>query len=209
MDIVTPINIASLRKLLLQSDYNFDKTKMLLDGFTRGFDIGYRGPTNRKHTSNNLPLRVGSKTELWNKVMKEVKECRYAGSFDRPPCKHYVQSPLGLVPKAGGKTRLIFHLSYDFGAEDKDKSVNFHTPKNLCSVKYNDLEHAIRASLELLKIANIDQKIIFYGKTDSSNAFRLVPVLVMQHAVLVMMAVHPRTNKCYYFVDKCLPFGSS
>ena len=103
-DIVTAINITNLRNLLYLSDYNNGKTKMLVEGFTKGFDIGYRGPAKRKHTSNNLPLQVGTTTELWNKVMKEVKECRYAGPFDRPPCKYYAQSPLGLVPKSGGKT---------------------------------------------------------------------------------------------------------
>ena len=41
--------------------------------------------------------------------MKEVKKHRFAGPFEVPPTKYYVQSPLGLVPKSGGqKTRLIF-----------------------------------------------------------------------------------------------------
>ena len=52
--------------------------------------------------------------------MKEIKERRYAGPFMKEnfPFVNYIQSPIGLVPKAGNKTRLIFHLSYDFGEED-------------------------------------------------------------------------------------------
>ena len=59
------------------------------------------------------------------------------------------QSPIGLVPKAGNKMRLIFHLLYDF--PDGSKSINHHTPEELCSVKYNDLDHAIKGCLKLLK----------------------------------------------------------
>ena len=63
--------------------------------------------------ARNLKLNVGSKTELWNKVMKEVKEKRYAGPYHKIPFEYYIQSPIGLVPKDHGKsTRLIFHLSY-------------------------------------------------------------------------------------------------
>ena len=48
-----------------------------------------------------------------------------------------------------------------------------------------------------------------FGKTDSSNAFRLVPLLVAQHYLLVMMCIHPKTGEKCFFIDKCLPFGSS
>ena len=126
-----------------------------------------------------------------------------------PPSEYYVQSPLGLVPKSGNKTRLIFHLSYNFGSQEQDKSINYHTPQELCMVKYRDLDHAIRNCLSLLHQAGISGATIFYSKTDCSNAFCLAPVLVRQRILLTMMAVHPLTNKKWYFVDKCLPFGSS
>ena len=70
---------------------------------------------NVRRLSPNLKLRVSNVTVLWNKVMKEVKAKRYAGSFamDNPPFEYFIQSPIGLVPKDGGKaTKLIFHLSY-------------------------------------------------------------------------------------------------
>ena len=116
-DIVTPINTGELEKLLKASKYCTKKTQHMLSGFREGFDMGYQGLTDRIDESANIPLRagVGSMTEMWNKIMKEVKERHYAGPFAKPPMKYYVQSPIGLVPKAGNKTRLIFHLSFDFG----------------------------------------------------------------------------------------------
>ena len=109
--------------------------------------------------------------------MKEVKLGRYAGPFATPPTEHFVQSPIGLVPKAGNKTRLIFHLSYDFGVEDKDKSINYHTPEQLCSVKYHDLDEAIKQSLLLLGTAEKFGGRLVYSKSDCSSAFRILPIL--------------------------------
>ena len=42
-----------------------------------------------------------------------------------------------------------------------------------------------------------------------SSAFRHVPLNPASWKLLVMKAEHPATGKVYYFVDKCLPFGSS
>ena len=109
------------------------------------------GSMKRKHESANIPLKIGSELDLWNKIMKEVKESRYVGPYTQPPFQSYVQSPLGLVPKAGNKMRLIFHLSFDFGEAEKDKSINYHTPAKDCKVKYNDLDVAIRQCLAILK----------------------------------------------------------
>ena len=145
--IVTPIRVKALKELLIESGYDKQKSTKLIDGFTRGFNIGYGGPTNRQDRSENIPLRLGSKTTLWNKVMAEVKENRYAGPYGEGelPFNNFIQSPIGLVLKDNGKkTRLIFHLSYDFGKEDGQKSVNFHTPDSMCSVKYRDLDHAVK-----------------------------------------------------------------
>ena len=86
--------------------------------------------------------------------MKEVKLKRYAGPYEEIPYEFFVQSPIGLVPKAGGQTRQIFHLSHNFGHEERQKSINYHTPDELCSVKYKDLDHAIRTASELSRIIN-------------------------------------------------------
>ena len=90
---------------------------------------------------------VGDKIELWNKVMKEVQLGRYAGPYEEPPFESYIQSPIGLVPKDGNKTRLIFHLSYPRTAE-QNISVNANTPEELCTIKYPDFEDAIRLCLK-------------------------------------------------------------
>ena len=109
------------------------------------------GPCDRMDFSNNIPFTVGDKFQLWDKLMKEVQLGRVAGPFqwESLPFKNVIQSPIGLVPKAGGQTRLIFHLSYDF--PNGNKSINYWTPDSICSVNYNDLDHAMKNSLKVLK----------------------------------------------------------
>ena len=81
--------------------------------------------------------------------MKEVDLGRVAGPFKEVPFSEYIQSPIGLVPKAGSdQTRLIFHLSYEFKGKGMH-SVNFHIPKEKCSVKYQDLDFTVNAYLKL------------------------------------------------------------
>ena len=104
-NIVTPINVGRLKHLLEEAGYEEEKTKFLIDGFTDGFDLGYRGPKNRKNTAINIPLRVAMKTNLWNKFMEEVKVKRFAGPFKTPLYENYIQSPIGLVLKAGNKNK--------------------------------------------------------------------------------------------------------
>ena len=213
-EITTLINVPELEKLLKLSKYNKDKSDKLLTGFTKGFDIGYEGRTDRSDRANNLPLNnVGTKTDLWNKVM-EVKLARYAGPFklDDLPFDKYIQSPIGLVPKAGRETRLIFHLSYNF--DNGNSSLNADTPKDKCWVKYRDLDHAVKNCLLLLEKANeIAEEgmvaVIFYSKADLKSAFRILPILVIQRKWLLMMAENPITGEKLYFIEKCLPFGAS
>ena len=138
--------------------------------------------------------------------MKEVQAGRYAGPFNTIPYDNFIQSPIGLVPKDKGvKTRVIFHLSYDFGPAEKDKSLNYHMPRHLCSVKYKDLDYAIGTCLRLAEKFDT----IFYGKTDVQSAFRLVPCKPECYHWLILQACHPVTHKLYFFIDKNLPFGSS
>ena len=103
--------------------------------------------------------------------MKEVKLGRVAGPFDSIPYDTYMQSPIGLVPKAGGKTRLIFHLSYQFKQEPSG-SLNMHTPREFCTVKYWDMDWAVKSFLDLIK--NQTQPVtVVSGKTDVESAFRI------------------------------------
>ena len=148
--------------------------------------------------------------------MKEVKEKRVAGPFNNIPFSNYIQSPVGLVPKAGNQTRLIFHLSYKFA--DDQQSVNYHTPENLCTVRYNDLDHAVdnclrlRQEIEDLEDVNNDGKdpqTIFMSKTDLKSTFRILPLQKDCFPWLIFMAVNPLTGETQFFVEKNLPFGHS
>ena len=147
--VVMPVKAELFAQMLSDVGYPEEKVKFLYHGFTRGFDIQYQGPTDRQSQTENIPFTVGDKVDLWNKLMKEVKLNWVVGPFEKVPFSNFIQSPIGLVPKAGGdQTRLIFHLSYDF-KNDRHKSVNFHTPKELCTVKYKDLDFAVQTYLQL------------------------------------------------------------
>ena len=84
------------------------------------------------------------------------------GPFETIPYRYYMQSPIGLVPKAGGKTRLIFHLSYHF-KKSGNPSLNAVTPKNRCTVRYPDKDRALAMCLALDTID--DSCPIFFAKT--------------------------------------------
>ena len=80
------MNAEAFRDLLRETNYDQEETDWLYDSFKNGFDIGYRGDMDAKITSQNLKLtEIGDETDLWNKVMKEVKLKRYAGPFRDHP----------------------------------------------------------------------------------------------------------------------------
>ena len=205
---MTPVKVEKLRNMLEECNYQGSEKNFLCEGFTTGFELGYRGPANRIDTSQNIPFTVGDKNQLWDKIMDEVQVERFAGpfKFEEILFKHYVQTPVGLVPKAGNKTRCIFHLSYDF--KNGNCSINYWTPTELCSVKYNDLDQAVRNCLKLLEELGWNQT-IFYSKADLKSAFRVLPLLVRNRCFLLLKAQHPTTGEWFYFIDKCLLFGAS
>ena len=142
---MTPVNADVFESLLIETNYNTAETQFIVDGFRNGFDIGFRGSIkNLQRNAPNLKLRVGSPTILWNKMMKEVKLKSFAGPFKEVPFENYIQSPVGLVPKDGNDTRLIFHLSYPRSGI----SVNSETPPEFCSVTYPDFSEAILRCLQ-------------------------------------------------------------
>ena len=201
VNIVTPVDADRLERLLVESWYDGEKTEFLVKGFHNGFSIGYDGEEDVCRTASNLQLHNGMETDLWNKVMEEVKLKRYAGLFSEIPFKNYIQSPIGLVPKDQGKnTRLIFHLSYP--RNGLNKSVNANTPRELCKVKYRDFDQAIQLCME----EGIGCKI---SKSDMSAAFINLGILREYWKYLVMKARNPTDKLWYYFIDKCLPFGAS
>ena len=202
--ISTQIKPDVLDQLLRESEYDRHERDFIVEGFRNGFDLGYQGPEIRQSESRNIPFNIGNKFILWEKIMKEVKLGRVAGPFELPPFPNFIQSPIGLVPKAGNQTRLIFHLSYNFsGNLELDGSVNHFTPKDLCRVKYRDLDYAVQTCL---KFRN---KAIFLAKSDLKSAFRLVPLKKSSYPWVLFKAEDPRTGRMVFFVDKVLPFGAS
>ena len=200
--IMTPVNVEQLEILFKSVNYNEEVSEYLTTGFKEGFDLGYRGPEEVQQRSENLKFTIGDEIELWNKVMKEVKEKRYAGPFKEIPFKNYIQSPIGLVPKDNGtKTRLIFHLSHP---RDKNKgvSVNGYTPENMSTVKYKDFEEAVKLCIKEGKGCHI-------GKSDMTSAFRHFPIKPKFWKYMVMKAKNPIDKTWYYFIDKCMPFGAA
>ena len=214
-------------QLLNEAGYDPKEIEFIHNGFTRGFPLEYHGPKNRRLKSCNMPLRCGSKVQLWNKMIKEVNLKRFAGPFKSVPFKYFVQSPAGLVPKhdpdendsPGSKngnqennsskyknqaTHLIFNLSWRKGT-----SINDYTPCELCTFKYKDLDKAVQMCLEVLGSEQNKQHKCFLAKTDIKSAFRHLPIRPEDWCWLVLMARHPVTNKKYYFADKLTPFGSS
>ena len=184
--VITPVRTSVLKQCLEETGYPIKKINHLVTGFQQGFELGYKGTFNRRNLANNLPFRVGTPTDLLNKIMTEVEAKCYAGPYNMNelPFKQFVQSPVGLVPKSGNKMRLIFHLSFDFGDDENSKSINHHIPSEDCKVKYNALDHAIANSLRILCEAseqegvNGENSCLFYTKTDCSHAFRILPILV-------------------------------
>ena len=211
-DIITPVSVSHLHEALIESKYDAAKVNYLIEGFTNGFSLEYNGHWERQDTAKNIPIdaNLASEEDLWIKMMKEVKLKHFAGPFlpGQFPFKNFVQSPVGLVPKHGGQTRLIFHLSYDF-KKSGNKSINAYIPKHKCSVKYKDLDHAVRGCLKLLEAcANMDSQ-LWFGISDIKSAFRLVPLARQFWKLLTMKVRDPETQQWYWFVDKCLPFGAA
>ena len=176
---MTPVHVDRLVELLRIHEYSEEEIVFLEHGFRHGFDIGYEGPQVRQSTANNIPFTVGDECIMWNKIMKEVELGRMAGLYDSIPFENFMQSPISLVPKAGSdKTRLIFHLLYQFKMEPKG-SLNFHTPKSKCTAWYRDIDYAVKTVLDMASSARDEPKrgiTVVSGKTDAQSAFRILPL---------------------------------
>ena len=199
LNTVSPVRVDILQEMLTEAEYDKIKAAKLISGFKHGFSLGYEGPANVQLTSPNLKVNVGDEVDLWNKVMKEVRLKPYAGPFSEIPFRNFIQSPICLVPKDGGKdTRLIFHLSYPKGGTT---SVNSNTLKEKCKIKYPDFNDAVKMCVREGVGCHL-------SKSDMSAAFRNLGILRRHWKYLCMKARSPLDSKWYYFFDKCLPFGS-
>ena len=79
--VITPVETEKFISMLKDTNYDPLEIEFLEEGFTWGFDIGYEGPQQRTSFSESIPLSVGTETDLWNKLMKEVQLKRVAGPF--------------------------------------------------------------------------------------------------------------------------------
>ena len=198
-NVISPVNIDQFNKMLTKTNYPKAEREFLIDGFHNGFDLGFRGDFRVKRRSPNLKIRVGNETILWNKIMKEVKNLRYAGPYEEIPYKYFMQSLVGLVPKDNGKdTRLIFHLSY----HRNGISINSETPKHLTTVSYCDFTDTVRICLKVGRFCKL-------AKSDMKSAFRNLGISKKFWPLLILMARNLVDRKMYYFIDKCLPFGAA
>ena len=145
-NIVTPVKAEILEERLTAANYRQGKKDFVVRGFKEGFELQFEGNRRVRRTSNNLKIQpgVGSETEMWNKVMKEVQAKRYAGPFRDPPFEFFIQSPISLVPKdKGKKTRLIFHLSHP----RRDRNGKVATT----SVNAGILKKSVLCTIQILK----------------------------------------------------------
>lgn len=202
-NIVTPVKVEVLERLLIDSGYPKGETEFLVKGFSKGFSLSYEGPQIRRTFSRNHKLRAGTQVVLWNKIMGEVKVGRVSGPYSYPPYDSFIQSPITLIAKKGSEspdpvesTRLIFDLSYPRG-----ESLNDYTPVSAKSVEYPPFDKSISMCLK-------EGRSCFLSKTDCKSAFLMLPLAPDQFKWVIMMCEHPHTGVKYYFCLKTVCFGS-
>lgn len=187
--ISTPIRIYSLTHYL--QNYESELANFLIQGFTFGFKIPYKGPRQFR-LSRNLSSIEGKEHILQQRIDQELKHQRIAGPFCKPPFPNIQISPLGLVPKKSpGEFRLIHHLSFPEKA-----SINHHIPKEFCTVQYQSIHNAIEIIKQVGKGALL-------AKIDIENAYKQISIHPSDFELLGFMI-----NNQYYY-DKTLPFGLS
>ena len=125
--------------------------------------------------------------------------------YEEVPFDYCIQSPIGLVPKDNGSdVKLIFHLSYP--KRHDSASVNANTLHELCTVQYIDFDEAVRLCLSYV---TEEHRPIYVAKLDAQSAFHILGLSRCSWPWTVLKAISPHDGKMYYFIDKCLPFGSS
>ena len=186
----SPINLSALLPLL-EIYPNKRSARILRDGFSEGFRLGYMGKRESRE-SHNLKSVTHLQDKAMEKLNKEIELGRIAGPFSSKPLPNLIVSPIGLVPKAEeGKYRLIQHLSYPEG-----ESINDGIDRSYCTVHYASFDEAVKLVVEVGKGA-------FMAKADVESAFRLLPVHPRDFCLLGM-----KVND-FYLVDKSLPMGAS
>lgn len=189
MKLKTPVKIDQLIKYL--EGYNEEFKNYLVEGFTHGFSLEFKGirnlkePKNLKSATNNLAVAE-------TKLRKEIELGRIAGPFRTPPIKDLTISPIGLHPKkTPGEFRLIIHLSHPKGT-----SINDGIAHEDATVQYANIGMAIKMIKALGKNC-------YMAKTDIKNAFRIILLHPSQYKLTGI-----KFKDCYY-IDLNLPQGAS
>lgn len=187
--IVTPIKVDQLRHWL--EGYDPHISQFLINGFNFGFKIPFTGQRIFMQ-SKNLKSARENLNVVKEKIQVEIEAGRVDGPFRNPPFPNMHISPLGLVPKkTSGGFRIIQHLSYPEG-----KSINDGIPKDLCSVQYQNIDHAVALVKKFGKGSLL-------SKTDIKDAFRLVPIFPGDYELLGFCI------EDNYYYDKVLAQGLS
>ena len=163
----------------------------VVSGICHGFSIGFSPSVHQPGLSRarNLSSSLHHRDFVDTHLATSVSAGQTAGPFNQPPFRDFVCSGVGVVPKKSGKLRLIHHLSAPRGT-----SINDGIPKELYSLHYITVDHAIDIILRLGKGCLL-------AKLDIRNAFRLCPVRPEDHHLL---GIHWRNQ---YYYDLVLPFG--
>jgi hypothetical protein len=185
----TPIKIDRLAFWL--EGYDESLKQFLLDGFSSGFKLVFKGVPNNVVT-RNLKSVINHEEIVDRHIEKEIEAGRFVGLFTTPPFQSFQCSPIGIVEKkVPGEFRMIHHLSYPEG-----KSINCGIPEDKCSVKYVTLDQAIHKVRSHCKTA-------FLAKTDVKKAFRVLPIHPDEHNLFCF------SWRSAFFLDRALQMGCS
>ena len=99
----------------------------ILEGMTRGVDIGYTGArTARLDVANAKSTELEATARLITAIIKRDVAAHFkAGPFDAPPFPDFVVSLLGAVPKPNSAdgVRLIHNLSHPFHGDSVNSRI--------------------------------------------------------------------------------------
>ncbi len=164
---------------------------ILINGFTFGFPIGYKGPP-LSHRPSNLKSAYDHPDVITTYLTAKCTAGHTAGPYSTPPFPIFNTNPLDAVPKKNSKKWcLIMYLSHP-----PNSSVNDGIPVEEFSLKYISVDTytATDAIMELGQGCLLT-------KIDVKSTFRICLVRVEDQPLLGI-----QWQGAFYY-DKVLPFG--
>ena len=158
----------------------------LIDGIiTYGYKIGFTGPHNH-HLSKNLSTALLDAPKMTATLLEDLKRKRVLQVDGESP---FIGSPLGFVPKPGGKLRRIHHLSHP-----RNSSTNDGIKQSKAAFRYETVRRVCKQVLQAGRGCYI-------MKRDWEAAFRTIPVSPSDRWLLGFRWLGQFYTEC------CLPFG--